>query len=223
MNKGIKTWRAIAGIIILLALLLSLVLDIVLPNTHPEYARIIGYFTYFTELSNILAMMWFLNKGIFNERFKFFNNTQVRGAINTYVWVAGIVFFLVLNQQWHAEGLRKLEEYTLHGFTPLAFFIDYLLFAKKGEYKPKRIAIWYIFPFVYTFYAVGVGYLIQDYPYSFFNIQKLGLKDFLIGFCFLALTFIGVSVFLNIVDLLFRIGKKKPNSEEVLIKYTSGK
>ncbi|MGL5616672.1 MAG: Pr6Pr family membrane protein [Sarcina sp.] len=221
MKKGIKAWRAFAGIIIVAALLLSLILDIVKPGKYSVTTNIIGYFTYFTEMSNILAAIWFLNKGFFNERFKFFNKAQVRGAINTYVWVAGIIFFLVLNKQWHAVGLTKLEEYTLHGFTPLAFFIDYILFEKKGEYKIMTTPVWYIFPFVYTFYAVGVGYLIQKYPYSFFNIQVLGFAGFIKGFAFLAIMFIVVSLFLNGVDSLFGMAKRKIDEESQGVSYKS--
>ncbi|MGL5821645.1 MAG: Pr6Pr family membrane protein [Sarcina sp.] len=214
MNKFKNIYRGTVGIIILAALVLSLV-DQLMATTIPTIGgRLLGYISYFTELSNILVTLWYFNKVFFKKKIKFLNKDSVRGAILLYIWVAGLVFFLVLNNDWHAHGRVKLEEYTLHGFSPLAFLVDYLIFEAKGVFKFKYIPLWIIFPIVYLFYAIGIGEIIHVYPYPFLNMNVLTVGGLLYYLATLLIpAFIGISLIIVIVDkILARFSRNTVNN-----------
>lgn len=201
MSKFKNYYRGVVGIIVLAALLLSLFDQMTVSTIPTLWGRFLGYISYFTELSNITVVIWYFNKAFFKSKIKFLNKDSMRGAITLYIWVAGLVFFLVLNAAWHAHGRVKLEEYTLHGFSPLAFALDYFLFSKKGIFKFKSIILWVIPPIIYLFYAIGIGHIIDSYPYPFLNMNVLTVKQ-LIGYLIdlLIPAFIGISLIIVVVD-----------------------
>ena len=201
MNKAKNIYRGVVGLIVLAALLLSLFDQLTVSNIPTVWGRFLGYISYFTELSNILVTLWYFNKVFFKNRITFLNGDSMRGAITLYIWVAGLVFFLVLNAAWHAHGRVKLEEYTLHGFSPLAFLLDYFLFERKGIYKFKNILLWIIFPIVYLFYAIGIGEIIHSYPYPFLNMNVLTIRDLIQNLIHLLIpAFIGLGILIVVID-----------------------
>ena len=201
MNKIKNSYRAIVGLIIFAALALSLYDQLTATLIPTIWGRCLGYISYFTELSNISVMLWYFNKVFFKKKIKFLNKDSVRGAILLYIWVAGLVFFLVLNAAWHAHGRVKLEEYTLHGFSPLAFLLDYFLFAKKGIFKFKYVWIWIIAPILYLFYAIGIGEIIHVYPYPFLNMNVLTVGDLVQNLIHLLIpAFLGLGFLIVIID-----------------------
>ena len=181
INKIAKVYRGVIGIIILLGLLTSLSVQLSETVVPSIWGRCLGYTSYFTELSNILVVIWYFNKAFFKEKFKFFNKDSVRGAITLYICVTGLIFFLVLNEIWRTHGLTQLEQYILHGLSPIAFIIDYLLFSKKGIYKFKSILWWIVFPIAYLFYVMFVGLIIHVYPYPFLNMNVLTVGQLMSG------------------------------------------
>ena len=216
MNKTKNIYRGTVGIIVLAALLLSL-FDQLTTNSIPTIGgRLLGYISYFTELSNIMVTMWYFNKVFFKERIAILNKDSVRGAITLYICVAGLIFFLILNQDWHAHGRVKLEEYTLHGFSPIAFILDYLLFERKGIYKFKNALLWLIFPIVYLFYALAIGKAIDSYPYPFLNMNVITVMELIHNLIFILIPAFLVLGFLIVsIDKLLAIFKLNRSSERI--------
>ncbi|MGL4570153.1 MAG: Pr6Pr family membrane protein [Clostridium sp.] len=207
MNISKKIWRGFAGILILAALIISFVGQVAAPEIQSYFGRILGYFSYFTEYSNILVMLWFFNNSLLNGRIKFLNKRSIRGALTLYIIVAGIVFFLVLNNAWKQEGIAKLESYILHGFAPAAFVIDWILFGEKGKYKYKDIKSWVVFPIVYLFVALIIGKIIGVYPYPFLDLNTITMSGFFNYLVYLIVAFIGLSFIIVLIDkLLFKLG-----------------
>lgn len=207
MSISRKTFRGFAGIVILVALIIAFVNQMVEPEIESYVGRVVRYFSYFTEYSNILVMLWFLNKSFFNERIKFLNKESVRGALTLYIIVAGIVFFLVLNKAWNQEGIAKLQSYILHGFAPITFILDWIIFDEKGNYKYKDIKLWIVFPIVYLFVALFIGKIIGVYPYPFLDLNKISILEFLNYLVYLVIAFIGLALIIVTVDkLLYKFG-----------------
>lgn len=202
MSISRKTFRGFAGIVILVALIIAFVNQMVEPEIESYVGRVVRYFSYFTEYSNILVMLWFLNKSFFNERIKFLNKESVRGALTLYIIVAGIVFFLVLNKAWNQEGIAKLQSYILHGFAPITFILDWIIFDEKGNYKYKDIKLWIVFPIVYLFVALFIGKIIGVYPYPFLDLNKISILEFLNYLVYLVIAFIGLALIIVTVDKL---------------------
>lgn len=219
MNKIKNYYRGIVGIIVLAALVLSFYDQMTATQIPTLWGRFLGYISYFTELSNITVVIWYFNKVFFKGKIKFLTWDSVRGAITLYIWVAGLVFFLVLNAAWHAHGRVKLEEYTLHGFSPIAFVVDYFLFERKGIYKFKSILLWIIPPILYLFYAIGIGSIIHVYPYPFLNMNVLTVSQ-LIGYLIdlLIPAFIGISLIIVIVDKIAGKVCRSSNKKSLEIK-----
>lgn len=202
MNKVHKTWRGIAGIIILLAILGSFTNQMLVSEIPTYTGRVLGFFSYFTEYSNILVILWFINKAFLGERIQFLNKDSVRGAITLYICIAGIVFFFVLNSAWNQHGIEKIQSYILHGFSPIAFILDWLLLSRKGRYNYKDIGRWIIFPIVYLFGALFIGNIIGSYPYPFLDLNTITVNEFLNYLVFLVIAFIGMSFIIVSVDKL---------------------
>ena len=206
MSISRKTFRGFAGIVILVALIIAFVNQMVEPEIESYVGRVVRYFSYFTEYSNILVMLWFLNKSFFNERIKFLNKESVRGALTLYIIVAGIVFFLVLNKAWNQEGIAKLQSYILHGFAPITFILDWIIFDEKGNYKYKDIKLWIVFPIVYLFVALFIGKIIGVYPYPFLDLNKISILEFLNYLVYLVIAFIGLALLIVTIDkLLYKL------------------
>lgn len=216
MNKIKNIYRGTVGIIVLAALLLSL-FDQLTTNTIPTIGgRLLGYISYFTELSNITVTIWYFNKVFFKKKITFLNKDSVRGAITLYICVAGLIFFLILNQDWHAHGRVKLEEYTLHGFSPIAFILDYLLFERKGIYKFKNALLWLIFPIIYLFYALGIGKIIDSYPYPFLNMNVITVGELIHNLIFILVpAFLVLGFLIVAIDKLLAAFKFNKSSERI--------
>lgn len=216
MNISRKTFRGFAGMLILAALIIAFINQMVDPEIESYVGRVVRYFSYFTEYSNILVMLWFLNKSILNERIKFLNKESVRGALTLYIIVAGIVFFLVLNKAWNQEGIAKLQSYILHGFAPITFILDWIIFDEKGNYKYKDIKLWIVFPIVYLFVALFIGKMIGVYPYPFLDLNKISILEFLNYLVYLVIAFIGLALIIVTIDkLLYKFGILRNSKTEI--------
>lgn len=216
MNISRKTFRGFAGMLILAALIIAFINQMMHSEIESYVGRVIRYFSYFTEYSNILVMLWFLNKSILNERIKFLNKESVKGALTLYIIVAGIVFFLVLNKAWNQEGIVKLQSYILHGFAPIAFMLDWIIFDEKGNYKYKDIKLWIIFPVVYLFVALFIGKMIGVYPYPFLDLNKISVLEFFNYLVYLVIAFIGLALLIVTIDkLLYKFGILRNSKTEI--------
>ena len=204
--KTQKIYRGIIGIIILIGLLMSFSIQLS-ENIVPSISgRILGYTSYFTELSNILIVIWYFNKAFFKEKFKFFNKDSVRGAITLYICVTGLIFFFILNEIWRTHGLTHIEQYILHGLSPVAFILDYLLFSKKGIYKFKSVLLWILFPIGYLFYVMIVGCIIHVYPYPFLNMNTLTIGQLINNLSHILIpAFIIVGLLIVVLDRLIAL------------------
>lgn len=216
MNISRKTFRGFAGMLILAALIIAFINQMMHSEIESYVGRVIRYFSYFTEYSNILVMLWFLNKSILNERIKFLNKESVKGALTLYIIVAGIVFFLVLNKTWNQEGIVKLQSYILHGFAPIAFMLDWIIFDEKGNYKYKDIKLWIIFPIVYLFVALFIGKMMGVYPYPFLDLNKISVLEFFNYLVYLVIAFIGLALLIVTIDkLLYKFGILRNSKTEI--------
>lgn len=204
MERAQKVWRGIAGIIILLAIIGSFTNQMLVSEIPTYIGRVLGFFSYFTEYSNILVILWFMNKAFLGEKIEFLNKDSVRGAITLYICIAGIVFFFVLNSAWNQQGIEKIQSYILHGFSPIAFILDWLLLSSKGKYKYKDISRWIIFPIVYLFGALFIGKIIGAYPYPFLDLNTITFAEFFNYLVFLIIAFIGMAFIIVSVDKLLR-------------------
>ncbi|MGL5648570.1 MAG: Pr6Pr family membrane protein [Clostridium sp.] len=204
-----KVWRTLIILGIILGLVISFVMQVwIKPDIVNPIGRVLGYFDYFTQWSNIFVLVWFINDTFLDNRIKLFNKRGVRGALTVYILVAAAVFWLILNAQWKQVGWDKFETCILHGFTPLMFVLDWLFFYPKGTYRYKQIFKWEIWPIAYMIFAIGMGKITGYFPYSFFNIDKQTPMQFIGSMKYVVLAFILFPIIIVTVDkILYALNK----------------
>jgi len=140
---------------------------------------------YFTMISNILVLLFYIYDiyvYIFKDSARSEKYYILKGMTIIMVCMTMIIYWLLIGQ--NNMGIytdNKMECRFVHLYIPLLTMFDYILFAKKGNLKYHYAPIWSInivlyAIFVYTYSFLG-GRFINDakVPYSFMNIDKLGL------------------------------------------------
>lgn len=163
-----------------------------------------NFFSYFTVLSNILAVVAFIggaviaSQGIKSKQFDFF-----RGAVTFYMIVTGIVFALLLSG---LEGVQLTavpwDNIVLHYIIPVAIAVDW--FVNRPVKIPfKRALLWISFPVAYLAYSLIRGPIVEWYPYPFLNPANGGYGA-------IAVTSIAITVGgIVMIYLLSRVATKK--------------
>ena len=161
-------------------------------------AAIIEFFSYFTILSNLLAVLAYLgsllNKG--QGAASFFARPGVKTAIALYIAVVGLVYVIVLRVLWNPEGLAKLADVALHYVTPLYFLAYWAIFVDKARLAYSDIPRWLIFPVVYAVYAIARGAITGTFPYPFLEYPKIGFTRVAMNIVVLVAAFAGIGALL---------------------------
>lgn len=189
--KRFGTWyRVLLGILVLVALA-KLYYD---GNKNPAFVPL-NFFSYFTNLSNILGACLFIYCGLRGD----VNSLAVdllRGAATVYLATTGIVYNLLLT----GEAVGILNPYAnamVHAIMPLAAVGDWLLFPPKNRLTMKQAWIWLLFPALYLVYTLTRGPIAHWYPYPFLNPDKVGGYGGVAAYC--------VAILLALVGLIFAV------------------
>jgi hypothetical protein len=153
---------------------------------------------YFTIQSNLLVVVATTYLLFAPDRGR--SRAMVRGIVLLSILVTGLVFHLVLVPQSPVSvGDIGLGSHLNHTVAPLGFALDWLLFDRKGQMRPRDVVIWSIYPFLYWLVMVVQGEFTGFYPYFFMDVDSLGwagvllwLAGLLIGFVLLGLLLIGL-------------------------------
>lgn len=164
--KRFGTWyRVLLGVLVLVALA-KMFYD---GSRNPAFSAV-NFFSYFTNLSNILGAGLFIYCGLRGD----VNSVVVdllRGAATVYLATTGIVYNLLLT----GEAVGVLNPYAnamVHGIMPLAAVGDWLIFPPKNKITMKQAWLWLIFPFAYLTYSLIRGPITGFYPYPFLNPDR---------------------------------------------------
>ena len=106
-----------------------------------------------------------------------------------------------------APAAMKIALFLLHDVVPVAVWIDYFAFARKGSFRKAHIfagllpALCYL---IAAFAAAAVGHEFgmggSSYPYPFMDIDKLGVSRVALICSALALALAGLSALLVFAD-----------------------
>ncbi|WP_051105262.1 Pr6Pr family membrane protein [Catelliglobosispora koreensis] len=183
------TWyRVVLGILVLLALA-KLFYD---GTQRPTFSAV-NFFSYFTNLSNILGALLFIYCGLRGDIDSLVVDL-LRGAATVYLATTGIVYNLLLT----GEAVGVLNPYAnvmVHAIMPLAAVGDWLMFPPKNQIQIKQALLWLIFPFLYLTYSLIRGPITGFYPYPFLNPETSG------GYGAVAVVCIGIAIALVLLVL----------------------
>lgn len=140
-----------------------------------------SFFSFFTNLSNMLAGLILLYASFKPERALFQRNASLFTATLLYLCMAGIVYNLELSHTVPGNSLTYLVNVTLHDTIPALFMVFWIFCVPHGNHEIKHVFWWLVFPFAYFGQVMLRGWLIGQYPYAFFNVKLLGYQEVLIN------------------------------------------
>jgi len=182
-----------------------------------------GALRYFTYLSNVLLVAYFLY--LFSSYGK---NEILNSYFSMSVIIAILITCLVYNFilapftdfgpvfSSNESFARNYQNSMSHLFSMGLVLVNYFIFEKKGYFKYTHILVGMIFPLLYWLVFVTIGGIINFYPYFFMDIPILGWNMAILWFIILLAAFAIIGFLLFIIDGV--IGKKrllKQNKENI--------
>ncbi len=174
----------------------------------------VNFFSYFTNLSNIFALVVLLVGAIFLLQRREANLTfaLVRGASVVGMALVGIVFGALLRDE-DLGALLPWVNIVLHYVMPVVMVADWLYDPPKTRLTFSQTWVWLIFPFLYLVYSLIRGSIVGFYAYPFFNPAKSGGYGGVALYCVAILV-----VFLILIWLIMFLGNwRKRNIIEVQV------
>lgn len=185
-----RIYAVISAIIIWFALGLQFNLSLGLEDGD-VISTIKIYLSYFTVLTNILcavcltAILLFQNTALG----RFFSKSSTITAITIYILVVGIIYNLSLRGLVELNGWHAAANELLHVVSPLLFLGLWLFFVDKAQLNYKQASGWLIYPLCYVVMTIIRGAIINEYPYPFINVVKLGYPKAIINTAIIMLIF----------------------------------
>lgn len=180
----IATYRTVLALLVVIALSYQYGL------TRPSIP--LNFFSYFTNLSNIIGAGIFLYCAV--SRRRTLTVDLVRGAAFLYLAVTGVVFAILLS----GDDLGSLQPWVnavIHQIMPLVVVIDWLIDPPSSRLPLNKTMWWLVFPITYVAYSLIRGAIINWYPYPFFNPAKVG------GYGGVAAYSVGIAIFFILLVL----------------------
>lgn len=157
---------------------------------------VVDFFSYFTNLSNMIAGTIFiisairLLRGTESSR----SDVMIRGASVVYMVFVGVVFNTLLRDADLGE-LMPWVNLVHHTVMPVAVLLDWILMPPKHRIPLRTAFMWLAFPAVYVAYSLIRGALVGFYAYPFFNpIVQNGYLGVAIYCAVMLVAFLAVSL-----------------------------
>lgn len=131
----------------------------------------VNFFSYFTNLANLLAACVLLltikppgSAAVID---------RIRGLSTMNMAVVGIVFTLLLRNE-DLGALQPWVNFLLHDLMPCAVVLDWILDPPSTRLRVRDLMGFLAFPGVYLLYTLLRGAQVSWYPYPFLNPDRVG-------------------------------------------------
>lgn len=167
-----------------------------------------NFFSYFTNLSNIIISLVFIISAVNLARSREPRavDTAIRGGAVVYIAFVGLVFNTLLRDT-DLGDLIPWVNVALHMLLPIVAIIDWLVWPPRRPLAFRLTFVWMIFPALYVAYSLIRGALIGFYPYPFFNPAVSGGYPGVAAYC--AVMLVGFFVLATLVWWLGNIGYRR--------------
>jgi len=150
-------------------------------------------FLYFTVLSNILCLVWFVVLAVATGRDISRHGPRgasapwprFSGAVMMSITVTMIIYLVILVPEAFTQNTGytpfTLTDDLIHIVTPVLTILDWLLFLPKGSFRWYDPPLWALLPYAYLGFAFvygGFGGTFgggSPYPYPFMEVDRLGV------------------------------------------------
>lgn len=164
-------------------------------NGHGVWYGIVQYFGYFTLLTNILcaAISTAFLRADDAALSRFLRRPGVVSAAATSIIVVGVVYHLLLAQQWNPQGIDLVVDTLLHTVNPVLFVIAWTRLVPRGSARMADTPIAAGYMLAYSAYTLVRGELLGEYPYPFIDVTALGYPLALRNAALLGIAFVALS------------------------------
>lgn len=164
---------------------------------------VLNFFSYFTNLSNLVAasvlLLCAFDVRSSNDR----SLTLARYVSTVNMTVVGVVFAVLLRNV-DLGALLPWVNFVLHTVMPVVVFLDWLLDPPASSLRSSRILLALLFPGFYLAYALLRGASTGWYPYPFLNPANVG------GYGGIALYALGIAAVVLVASgLLLAVGNRR--------------
>jgi hypothetical protein len=164
---------------------------------------VLNFFSYFTNLSNLIAASVLL-LCVFKSNRGAMDLLRYASVVN--MAVVGLVFAVLLRDV-DLGSLLPWVNFVLHYVMPMAIVLDWLLNPPAAKLHSKNFLFTCVFPALYLVYVVVRGAITGWYPYPFLNPANVG------GYGGVAMYSLGIAVtFLLAAWALFAVGNRIANA-----------
>lgn len=139
---------------------------------------IVFYFSFFTILTNILAVL--VHGAALFGRQGFFTQAWVRAGIAIAITVVGTIYWLLLSALWEPEGLFLFCDIVLHYVAPAIYLAWWLSAGTDGSLGWRHIPLWLAYPLVYMIYVLARAQITGEVPYPFLDVALNGWPSVLV-------------------------------------------
>ncbi|MDX8478848.1 Pr6Pr family membrane protein [Mesorhizobium sp. VK24D] len=195
----------IAGLIVgLFALVLQFAISI--PTSmaagRGPVGSIIFYFSFFTILTNIAAVL--VHASLVSPAgyawFPAFAGKRMQAGVAVAITLVFIVYATVLARLWAPEGLFFICDALLHYVAPLIFVLWWLFAGADGSTRWRDISWWMVYPLAYLAYALIRAPFAGEVPYPFLDVAKNGAASVAISALTTTALFLGLCVLAVLAD-----------------------
>jgi hypothetical protein len=180
---------------------LPLTVSLSMAAGRTAFGSTVFFFSFFTILCNILAVLCFLAVLLGDGGgLAFFRKPQVQSAVALYMLVVAIIYIAILEGLWAPTGLMRVLDTLLHYVMPAIFLIFWLIFVAKGTLAYADIPKILAFPFLYAVYVMIRGGLTGEYPYPIMDATELGYPTALLNTVFIFVLFLVLGLALVAYD-----------------------
>ncbi|TPJ35424.1 Pr6Pr family membrane protein [Mesorhizobium sp. B2-8-3] len=201
MGRFLQTAGLVVGLIALV-LQFAITLPASMAAGRGLLGSIVFYFSFFTILTNIAAVM--VHASLLSPAgyawFPAFAGQRTRAGVAVAITLVFIVYATVLARLWQPQGLFLLCDVLLHYVTPFIFVAWWLTAGADGSTRWRDISWWMIYPLGYLAYALIRALFAGEVPYPFLDVAKNGGASVTVSALGVTALFIGLSVLAVLVD-----------------------
>ncbi|MGA9874012.1 MAG: Pr6Pr family membrane protein [Rhodococcus sp. (in: high G+C Gram-positive bacteria)] len=175
--------------------------DILAAGLDSPTFSVVNYFSYFTVLSNVAAVVVLAVGGLVDPlgaRWQL-----VRGAVTLYMVITGIVYAVLLVN----IDVGVADAWTnnvVHRIMPVVLLTDWVVVPARRRISERTAMLWLAFPLVYSVYTLIRGPIVDWYPYPFFDPRTQGYLEMAVGLVVLTVAFVMMALAVNAVGRLRR-------------------
>lgn len=162
----------------------------------------VRYFSFFTILSNLLVALVAASAATGGNwtPLRILRTPRMRGLAALCIAVTALVYVAVLRSLWHPLGPQLIADRSLHYVVPALYLVWWFGLLPHGTLVWRDAARWLWFPLVFALWTFVRGAIVDEYPYPFLDVGRLGYPAALLNAAVVAALFVVLGLGLVAAD-----------------------